>query len=98
MACCFLQKTWVDFSVSLLTGWQVGLICQLVFRAVGGGTSPGFRLVPFAVPWFRQVPVGQVVVASCLGSPRVFRGLPGWLGRGGGVVGLFCVSLGWAAG
>ena len=67
---------------------QVGSICQLVYRAVGGGTSPVFRRFPFAAPWFHPVRAGQVVVASCLGSLRVFRGLPGRSGRGGEVVGL----------
>ena len=69
-----LQKTKIDIPVSLPTGWPVGSICPLVFRRACLGNSPVFRWVPFAVPWFRPVRAGQVVVVSCLGSPRVFRG------------------------
>ena len=62
------------------------------------GNSPGFRLLPFGVPWFRPVRTGQVVVVSCLGSPLVFWGLPCRIDRGGKVVGLFRGSGGWSAG
>ena len=81
-----LQKTKADLLVRRLARGQVGLICQLVFHAVGVGTSQVFRRVPFGVPWFRPVRAGQGVVASCWVLPVFSGGCPvvevvvaGWL-------------------
>ena len=84
--------------VRLLTGLQVGLVSQLIFLAACLCNSPVFRWVPFGAAWFHPVRAGPVVVVSCLGSSRVFWGLPGRLGRGGEGVGLFRGSVVWSSG